>query len=121
MIQIVSSLLLTLMYFMAGLSKILNFNTVAVEFQNKMQVLAIIAQIIIALVVVIEIVAPLIIVENSFNRNNNTYAKYATYSLIGFTILATLLYHMPPTGSNYYSVMSNITAVGGLLLLSTQL
>ena len=52
----------------------------------------------------------------------NTFSEYAYYSSIGlaiFTILATLIYHFPPNGSQYYTFMKNLTATGSLMLLST--
>ena len=36
-----------------------------------------------------------------------------------FTVVATLIYHFPPTGGEYYAFMKNLTATGSLLLLST--
>jgi hypothetical protein len=106
---------------MAGINKIVNFNTVSLGFQNKLNIASILAKIVILAVILIEIIAPAIIVTNSVNEKYNRLSKLATYSLIGFTILATLMYHMPPTGNNYYAAMSNVTAVGGLLLLSQSL
>lgn len=46
------------------------------------------------------------------------YGAWAAYALVAFTVLATLLYHFPPTGATYYPFISNVTAVGGLLLLA---
>ena len=39
-------------------------------------------------------------------------------ALIFFTILATFVYHYPPEGAAYYAIMANVTATGGLFLLS---
>ena len=36
-----------------------------------------------------------------------------------FTVLATLIYHLPTKGGQYYDFMKNVTATGSLLLLST--
>ena len=67
----------------------------------------------------LEIAAPLIIALYSYNANPKLYiyAKLSILGLIIFTILATLIYHFPPIGSNYYSFMSNLSTLGGLLLL----
>jgi uncharacterized membrane protein YphA (DoxX/SURF4 family) len=77
------------------------------------------AKIIISCVIVLEIVAPFIISLYSYNSNPQlyTYAKLCLLALIVFIILATFLYHFPPFGSNYYSFMSNLSTLGGLLLL----
>ena len=39
----------------------------------------------------------------------------AAASLVLFTILATLLFYVPPTGRKLYALLSNITAIGALL------
>ena len=69
--------------------------------------------------ILLEIVAPLIISLYSYNANPKLYiyTKLSLLGLIVFTILATLLYHFPPFGANYYSFMSNLSTLGGLLLL----
>ena len=41
----------------------------------------------------------------------------SAYSLAGFTVLATLLYHFPPKGGEYYKFMSNLTSTSALLLV----
>mgnify|MGYP004412869207 CR=1 FL=1 len=43
---------------------------------------------------------------------------YGIYSLILFTILATLLCHFPPVKHVYYPFISNVTTIGGLLCLA---
>jgi hypothetical protein len=70
-------------------------------------------------VILLEIVGPFIISLYSYNSNPilYTYAKLSLLGLIVFTLLATLLYHFLPFGSNYYSFMSNLSTLGGLLLL----
>tara|TARA_B100001094_G_scaffold326648_1_gene383200 strand:- start:2263 stop:2619 length:357 start_codon:yes stop_codon:yes gene_type:complete len=60
-----------------------------------------------------EIVASMYVYFGS--RNNQ---KLALYSLVVFTILATLLCHFPPVGNVYYPFISNVTTIGGLLSLA---
>ena len=86
---------------------------------NKTSIPLSIAKIIISGVILLEIVAPFIISIYSYNSNQKlyTYTKLSILGLIIFTILATLLYHFPPFGENYYSFMSNLSTLGGLLLL----
>jgi len=111
------------MYFLAGINKVMNFSVTVKGFENMFFIknlptifynLAIIG------VVMLEIFAPIMIL---FSLYTNTFSKYAYYSSIGlaiFTILATLIYHFPPNGSQYYAFMKNLTATGSLMLLSTQ-
>ena len=49
----------------------------------------------------------------------NNLAYCSSIGLAIFTALATLIYHFPPSGGQYYAFMKNLTATGSLLLLST--
>ena len=51
--------------------------------------------------------------------SNIDLAYFSSVGLAGFTVLATLIYHFPPTGGEYYAFMKNLTATGSLMLLST--
>ena len=120
---LIYAFLILLMYFLAGISKIMNFSETVKGFENMFFIqnlptlfynLAIVG------VVLLEIFAPIMIM---FSLYTNTFSEYAYYSSIGlaiFTILATLIYHFPPNGSQYYAFMKNLTATGSLMLLSTQ-
>jgi len=120
---LIYAFLILLMYFLAGISKVINFTETVKGFENMFFIknlptifynLAIIG------VVLLEIFAPIMIM---FSLYTNTFSEYAYYSSIGlaiFTILATLIYHFPPNGSQYYAFMKNLTATGSLMLLSTQ-
>ena len=74
---------------------------------------------VILLVILLEILAPVIIVYHYITEEYSSYSNYAVISLIVFTILATLLYH-PLDMTNYYKSIpfwANISLIGGLLLL----
>ena len=116
---LISTIYITLLFFVSGFHKIKDFMKVVKGFMNKTALPLSLAKIIISGVIVLEIVAPFIIALYSYNSHPNLYiyAKLGLLGLIVFTILATLLYHFPPVGSNYYSFMSNISTLGGLLLL----
>lgn len=78
---------------------------------------------IIAVVILLETIAPVIIIYYFTTGEYKTLAYYSSLSLIGFTILATLLYH-PPFFSNYYKsrpFWTNVSLIGGLLFLSKQI
>ena len=107
----IPAILITFMYFVSGISKIFNFASVSAGFAAKVPVGSLLANLVIALVIILEIFAPVAIVLRT------KLSRLASRLLAVFTVLATLLYHMPPTGDNYYHVLSNITAVGALLLL----
>jgi len=66
----------------------------------------------------LEILAPLIVLYSEYFNKYKKYAKYSLYSLIIFVIVATYLYHFPPFKGQYYPFMSNMSTIGGLLILS---
>jgi uncharacterized membrane protein YphA (DoxX/SURF4 family) len=116
---LISTIYITLLFFLSGFDKIKNFTQVAKGFMNKTNMPFMLSKIIIGVVILLEIVAPFIISLYSYNPNPMlyTYTKMSLLGLIVFTILATLIYHFPPFGSNYYAFMSNLSTLGGLLLL----
>ena len=120
---LIYAFLILLMYFLAGISKAINFSETVKGFENMFFIKnlpIIFYNLAISGVVLLEIFAPIIIM---FSLYTNTFSEYAYYSSIGlalFTILATLIYHFPPNGSQYYDFMKNLTATGSLMLLSTQ-
>jgi uncharacterized membrane protein YphA (DoxX/SURF4 family) len=116
---LIATIYITLLFFISGFHKIKDFTSVVKGFMNKTALPLPLAKIIISCVIVLEIVAPFIISLYSYNSNPRlyTYAKLCLLALIVFIILATFLYHFPPFGSNYYSFMSNLSTLGGLLLL----
>ena len=97
----------------------------AVGFQKRMVDLNIdyfnvdIYKVIIVLAAIWEIVAPAVLVYSGTNINK--YKKLgiiSSLSLVIYTILATLIYHFPPTGAQYYPFISNVTTCGSLLLVA---
>lgn len=116
---LISTIYITLLFFLSGFHKINDFANTVQGLMKKTTFPLLLAQIIICGVILLEIVAPFIISLYSYNSNPElyTYTKLSIIGLIVFTILATVLYHFPPFGSNYYPVMSNLSTLGGLLLL----
>jgi uncharacterized membrane protein YphA (DoxX/SURF4 family) len=116
---LISTIYITLLFFLSGFHKITDFIQVVKGFTNKTKLPFTLSKIIIIGVILLEIIAPLIISIYSYNHNPllYTYAKLSLLGLIVFIILATFMYHFPPVGQNYYSFMSNLSTLGGLLLL----
>lgn len=120
-LAIVTTVLNT-MFFVAGIDKFFNFDKVVKGLQQRIQfpLPSLILQFMIVCAILIEIVAPIIILKSSLHRTKESdrLAAYASMSLIVFTILATLIYHFPPfTSAKYYPFMSNLSTVGGLSLM----
>ena len=122
MINLIYAFMILLMYFLAGINKARNFSGTVSGFKNMFflkKLPNIFYQLAIIMVIILEIVAPIIIL---YSLQTNLYTDIANYSCLGlgiFTILATLIYHLPPNGSQYYPFIKNVTATGALFLLST--
>ena len=115
--------MIVLMYFLAGINKMKNFSSTVSGLKTvfPMKKLPMIFyKIVIVLVILIEVLSPIFILYATQTGYLSELAYYSTISLAIFTVLATLLYHFPPNKPiNYYPFMKNLTATGGLLLLSS--
>jgi len=110
------------MFFLSGFHKIIGFTDTSKTLVKKTGIALSLAKLVIFAVIVLELIAPPIIMVYFAMKQPyrlQRYAQLSTTALVLFTIAATLLYHFPPTGSNYYSVMSNMSTLGGLILLYT--
>ena len=108
------------MYFISGINKVFSINKTADGLKKRFpfkKLPDICYQYIIICVVLLQFFSPLIIVVSL--KKKHIFGRIACYSLSVFTVIATFLYHWPPEEHHYYSVLSNINAVGGLLLLSS--
>ena len=115
------SICITLLFFLSGFHKISGFMDVVKGFVSKTSIPLQLSKLIIVGVILLEIIAPLIIALYAYDYPNSTMnknlPKLSIVALIVFTILATLIYHFPPYGNNYYSFMSNVSTIGGLSAL----
>jgi uncharacterized membrane protein YphA (DoxX/SURF4 family) len=110
---------LTLMFFLSGINKYNNFLGVSKKFATKMNQPLKIAKLVIYAVIALEIIAPLIITLHSMSIiHMRMLTQLSITGLALFTIAATYLYHYPPNATNYYSFMSNLSTLGGLMILS---
>ena len=115
-------ILLTAMFFFSGCNKINNFDKTVLNFKEKLHIELNenVYKFIIMTVILLELTAPVIICYNAITGKWNELSIYAVYSLIAFTILATIIYH-PLDINNYYKSIpfwANVSLVGGLLLLN---
>jgi uncharacterized membrane protein YphA (DoxX/SURF4 family) len=119
---LIYSTMILFMYFVAGINKLLHFKNTVSGFKNMFilkKLPNLFYQFIIICVILLEIIAPIIIIYSIQTKHLENLACISSISLGIFTILATLIYHFPPKGSNYYAFMKNLTATGSLFLLST--
>ena len=119
---IIYAFMILIMYILAGINKARNFESTVNGFKKVFFIKNLpkgFYKLTILLVIILEIFAPLTILYSLQTDKYNYMANLSSISLAIFTILATLIYHFPPVGSEYYSFMKNLTATGSLLLLST--
>ena len=119
-ILLVSSILMTGMFFMSGISKLKGFSGTCKSLKGKPifnSLPKIFSKLAIVIVILLEIVAPILIVMGVYNNDHKELAAYSSLGLFAFTFLATLLFHYPPKGIEYYFFLKNITIMGGLLAL----
>ena len=111
--------LITLLFLLSGFRKTQNLTGTAKYLQSKVKLnidfnlykLGIIS------VIILQIFCPLIILYHIHTKKYKKYAKISVNLLILFTILATFLFHYPPVGKDYYSFMSNLSTIGGLMFV----
>ena len=114
------SSIINFMFFTSGIDKVVHFPKVVDGLKKRFpfELPFIMYQFMIIVAIIIELVAPIMILYTVYNPSYRNYGVYACYSLIFFTILATLLYHFPPKGIQWYPFTSNITTIGGLFALA---
>ena len=118
---LISALLLS-MFIISGFNKLFNFKETVDSFTKKLKFSnTVISNFIITLVILLEIIAPLLIIYYFISGSTNCkkYAYYSAISLCIFTILATILYHPPKMlYKKSLGFWANLTLIGGLLLLA---
>ena len=114
------SVLITLMFFLSGIEKIYMFSKTTMDFSNKINIPLTLSKLVIIGVILLEIIAPIIIISYTFTGLFNLLPlfKTALISLIVFTFVATIMYHNPIKSSkNYYEFITHLSIIGGLLAL----
>ena len=113
------------MFFASGFHKLMSITETAVGFQKRIinfgiEFINIDAyKLIIIFAAMWEIIAPIVLVYSGTNiKKNKKEGIISSLSLVLYTILATLIYHFPPIGAQYYPFISNVTTIGALLLVA---
>lgn len=114
------SVLLVAQFFLGGVNKVSGFKKTVVGLQNRFNPslplwfyrLAILG------VIALEILAPVMVVLATLRKVNKELGVLSLILLALFTVWATYLYHFPPFGFTFYPFISNVSAVGGLLVLA---
>jgi uncharacterized membrane protein YphA (DoxX/SURF4 family) len=113
------SVFLLSMFFVSGINKIFSFQETVDSLTNKVPFSTLVNTLALVLVILLEIIAPLLVIYYFITGNYKKYAYYSVISLCIFTILATILYHPPKfLYKKSLGFWANMTLVGGLLLLA---
>ena len=115
----IASLLILLLFITSGYEKIFNINGTAESLKSKvnLDLPFFLYTLAIVIVILLELVGSSLILYSSYTNNNKLYAYYSVLGLIGFTILASLLFHLSPFEKQKFNLIKNISIIGGLLLL----
>ena len=105
--------LINLNFFLSGLNKIKNFTNTSKNFMKRLPIdLPIfVGYLAILCAILIQILSP-VIINLGVIKKQKKLITIGISSLLIFTILATILYHIPPIGKNYYAFMSNLSLIG---------
>jgi uncharacterized membrane protein YphA (DoxX/SURF4 family) len=115
----IATVLIILMFLLAGIKKATSISSTANYLKSKINfnIPFSFYQLAIILVFILQISSSIMLLYSAYTGKYSNYATYSAIGLIGFTILATLIFHYPPVGQDYYSFMSNLSTIGGLLML----
>lgn len=114
------AILITLVFLFSAFEKVYLFSKSTSKFAKKVGIPLSLAQISISGAILLEIIAPFIIYIYTFTGMLALvpFFKLAVFGLMAFTVVVTILYHNPMKSmEKYYSFMSNISTLGGLLAL----
>ena len=123
--EIISSILILFIFVLAGVNKINGFQgtvkSLITQVPKMIKKLPMsLFQLAIVIVILIEILAPILIVYSYTGDETETKLRInncSIYTLIIFLILATLLYHFPNNKDNLMRALLNVSIIGGLILL----
>ena len=117
----VSFTLLVLMFLISGINKVLTFDDTVFSLKQKVNYNFSdnLYKLIIIIVILLEIIAPIIVIRYAIKKDYKIEAYYSVIALIIFTILATIIYHFPDIMNYKKSIpfWANVSLIGGLLLL----
>ena len=111
--KLLASIFIGLLFFQAVFNKNLTSTPKSLQMKLWKWIPFWIYQVVIIGVILLEFIAPLVMVYSSIDDRFNIYGQYTIIALIIFTIMATILYHKFGSGSFY----SHLAIIGGLVAL----
>ena len=126
MIDTIAVCLLLFLYVWADIGKVSNFTKTSTGLTEKFKKylwldIPQVGKLALAMVIILNVIAPLIIILSLYRITWRRVAQYALIWLIFFTGLATYLYHVNKDTKDWTGAVKNLSIIGGLLLLYTHL
>jgi len=110
------------MFPLSAIDKIFNFKKSSDRLVKNLPMLnRTMSDILIICAIVLQLVAPLLIMYSIITKKAKTIGMISSVLLALFTIAATLIFYMPPTGNKYYALLGNTTTLGCMLLITYEL
>ena len=124
LIKLVGIILIVILFVFSGVTKIFKFNDTALNFRKTVNggifsnILTFnTAQSLIIIAILILLIAPLLMLIGALEENK-LLLKIGSGLLIGFTVLATLIYHPITDANERNNMLKNISIIGGLVIVS---
>ena len=118
-LKMISVLLISILFFTAGVNKILDFNNYVKGFQTKSNFPLNISKVAIVFAILFIIIAPIFLIL-SIGFDNNLLLSLGSGMLIIFIILANIFYHPINDPKQRNALFKNFAIMGGLLMMLIQ-
>ena len=108
---------LVMLFFVAGWSKVFRFsgNVSSLVSKPLFSLLPVLfSQLAMVIVVLIELIAPILMVYGILDTRYSQLGYMSCVSLILFTVAASILYHNPIDSSQRMAFLKNLSIIGGL-------
>ena len=119
-------ILISIIFLFSGFTKIFNLNDTTLGFHQKVNsgifsniITYNASQALIIIAILILLIAPILMIIG-ISQTNNLLLKIGSWLLIGFLILATLIYHPITDSSQRNDMLKNLAIIGGLVMISIQ-
>ncbi len=123
-IKLIAIILISILFIYSGVTKIFNFNDTTLGFHQKVNsgifsnLLAYNAsQACVIVAILVLLIAPVLMIIG-ISEENKTLLRIGSWLLIGFTIIATIIYHPITDSSQRYNLLKNLSIIGGLVMVS---
>lgn len=105
-----------IMFPLSGIDKIMNFESARDRLMRNLPVSVNLANLMIVGAIILQLVAPAMVMY-SLLYGDVWVGLSGVFALAAFTILATLVFYIPPKGAKYYGLLGNTTTLGCMLLI----